>query len=177
MPKCPTCGRSFRKCTTSSGGTPLPKEEAQELITYFTDQTEGEHGFTPETGSDDWVAANRELKKRDKQELKHIITWFIHSKKAKEVGLSLSIALSKHSINMYYMEGASGGRGEEIRRTLGVSERGRQKAERSTRHSATRGICPEKIITGRHDIVEPETGTVPAEGLGKGSGLHREIFK
>src|SRR5512139_3086211 len=116
-------------------------------------------------------------KKKHRKELKNIITWFIQSKKAKEVGLSLSIALSKHSINMYYMEGASGGRGEEIRRTLGVSERGRQKAERSTRHSATRGICPEKIITGRHDVVEPEAGAVPAEGLGKGSGLYREIFK
>lgn len=69
---------------------------------YFSQKVEAAHGFVPEISySKDRRAIRHFLSRHSLTELKEIIDSYVGSDKAKRLGVSLSSAVSTHSINLW----------------------------------------------------------------------------
>jgi hypothetical protein len=77
----------------------------KDLIDYFHTLVVTEKGFKPIIDASDATAVKRALESMSEEEVKNAILFYIDSPKAKEHGPTLSIALSKHSINLYMEKG------------------------------------------------------------------------
>ena len=74
------------------------------LIDYFFQTCKEVKGFKPAINGKDGQAVKRMLSTYSEDTLKSIISFFLDNKKADEVGITLSIALSAHTINLYLKE-------------------------------------------------------------------------
>ncbi|MEW6215417.1 MAG: replication protein [Nitrospirota bacterium] len=84
----------------------LPSKEktdsrVKSIISYYHDLVLNERNFKPIIDSADAKAVKRALRIMSEDEVKDAIRFYIGSAKAKEHGLTLSVALSKHSLNLY----------------------------------------------------------------------------
>ena len=73
-----------------------------EIVRYFSDTCLELKGFPPKiTGGKDGKNVKEALKTMELVEIRGVIRFFLESPKSKEVGVSLSAALSAHTINLY----------------------------------------------------------------------------
>jgi uncharacterized protein YdaU (DUF1376 family) len=86
---------------------PLPGKKpgdprVKEIIDYFFTECEKKHGFKPSiNGGQDGTLTKAALKIMTVEEIKGCIDYFIVSEKAEKCGLTLSIALSSHTLNTF----------------------------------------------------------------------------
>ena len=83
---------------------PKPKDpNVKAIIDYFSQRCQELRGFKPAiAGGKDGATINRALADGDSPEvLKTLVDWFLRSKKADELGVALSTALSAHSRNLF----------------------------------------------------------------------------
>lgn len=99
-----------------------------EVIKYFYEQCEaGITGtsFKPAINGQDGQRVKEALKFMPVEDIMRCIDFFLPSKKAKDIGITLSIALSAHTINLYRQGGGNGSRFEQICKEFGIPvERG-----------------------------------------------------
>ncbi len=71
------------------------------ILSYFHEAVFSCKGFKPELNGQDAKVAQRALRTGTEDALRNMIDFFLDSKKCDEVGITLSAALSAHSINLY----------------------------------------------------------------------------
>lgn len=85
----------------------LPSQEkktdprVKTLIDYFFQTCKEVKGFEPAINGKDGKIVKEILKDSSEDTLKSVISFFLDNKKADEVGITLSTALSAHTINLY----------------------------------------------------------------------------
>lgn len=76
------------------------------ILDFFFSYIEKEKGFKPIIGSADAKAVQRALKLLGSEEkVREAIQYYLNSQKAQEHGVTLKIALSEHSLNLFLEEG------------------------------------------------------------------------
>ncbi len=71
------------------------------LVSYFLRSVEESRGFKPEISGQDGKRVKAALTHHDEDTLKRMVDFFLQSEKADKVGITLSIALSAHSVNAF----------------------------------------------------------------------------
>jgi len=175
--KCPHCGKSYERRTGGrSKGTAHP--EQSRLIIYFQDRTKELFGFCPVVDSADYAAIYRVLSTYTPEETLEIMNWFLQSEKARSVGITLTICLSKHSINEYEKSKATGSRADEIRRAIGLPVGRRENPIRVGGAGIFGDILPEKVIIQRGNTdVATQDGAVPQVCSVQADGLYGAFYK
>lgn len=95
----------------SPDGSPLVQKRSprksgdprvKDVLDYFFSQCKARRGFEPAiNGKKDGAQVKAALKNMDILEIKACIDYFLSSKKATEVGVSLAAALSAHTVNLF----------------------------------------------------------------------------
>ena len=78
-----------------------PDPRVKTLIDYFFSCCKEKKGFEPVINGKDAKVVQAALKIHPEETLKDIISFFLQSEKADKIGITLSTALSAHSINLY----------------------------------------------------------------------------
>ena len=80
------------------------------LIEFFITQCQALKNFKPEIArGKDAKALAGFLKHHDDRQARHLMTWFLESKKAQDLGVSLGICFSAHTVNLWKAEGSDPG--------------------------------------------------------------------
>ena len=95
----------------------------KEVIDYFHTQCQSVLGFAPAiNGGQDGKRVLAALRVMPLPDVKKCIDFFLPSKKCKELGPTVSIALSAHSINLYKQGGTNGTRYDQLKAYFGISK-------------------------------------------------------
>jgi len=71
------------------------------ILDYFYQAVKDVKGFSPELNGKDAKTVKNLLSKYPEDILKNMVAFFLDSKKADEIGITLASALSAHSLNLY----------------------------------------------------------------------------
>ncbi len=96
--------RKTRKPRKAGTGKPKKVTDPRiaEAIAYFSETCQELKGFKPAiTGGKDGGNVKKALETMDLSEIKACIRFFLNSPKSKELGVSLSTALTSHTVNQY----------------------------------------------------------------------------
>lgn len=82
----------------------------KEIIEHFYSTCKEQRGFKPAiSGKKDGAMVKSVLKSMDAESVKDCISFFLRGEKADKVGISISAALSAHSVNLWRQKQASCG--------------------------------------------------------------------
>lgn len=93
--------KDFLSPKTPKSNRKVTDPRVKQLIDYFYHLVLEEKGFGPVIDAADAIAVQRVLKEMSEEEIKNAIQYYVNSLKAKEHGITLSVALSKHSLNLF----------------------------------------------------------------------------
>lgn len=140
-----------------------PDPRVKEVIDYFYAQCKSVLGFAPAiNGGQDGKRIQDALRVMPSDDVKKCIDAFLPSKKCSELGCTLSIALSTHSINLYKQGGKNGTRFDQLRSFFGFSEQPGAGGVYSGGNSAFGGVDRSKA---GNRPAKPEESIIPIEYL------------
>lgn len=132
------------------------------VIDYFYAQCQSVLGFAPAiNGGQDGKRVQAALRVMPLDDVKKCIDFFLPSKKRQELGCTLSIALSAHTINLYKQGGSNGTRYDQLKSYFGISERRGSDGLHHRGNSPPRGNISPKIGSSAGTILDAEVEEIP----------------
>lgn len=92
---------SLTVASESSNTAPLKNQDFKNILGFYAKRFEEQFNSKPSINSLEAIAVHRVLKENTVDEAKEMIEFYLRSEKAKDVGISLAIIFSVHSINLF----------------------------------------------------------------------------